>query len=100
MGDVTEFPTPPKKEKAEWLIGPFEEYRVMVQGRVIPKLTAYKDGDKVGLVVDQRFSASFSEDQAWQVAWLLANALAIGAGYPHLGAESKDQPFAPLGTKL
>ena len=97
MDNITEFPAPPK---TEWMIGPFEEYRVMVEGRVIPKLTAYKDGNLIGLVVDKRFSISLPEDQAKTVAWLVANALAIGAGYSHLGAESKDQPFAPLGKQL
>jgi hypothetical protein len=82
------------------LIGPFSEFRVILDGRVIPRLTAIKDGDKISLMVDHRFAASFSEDDARSAAWLIAQALAIGAGYPHLGAETKDQPFAPIGCDV
>lgn len=82
------------------LVGPFSESRVIVDGRVIPRLTGIKDGDKVSLMVDRRFAASFSEDDARSAAWLIAQALAIGAGYPHLGAENKDQPFAPIGCEV
>lgn len=90
-----EQPKPPRV-----LIGPFETYRVQVDGRIIPRLTGYREGDKIALVVDGRFSASFREDDAQQAAWLIAQALAIGAGYSHLGAENKDQPFAPQGAEI
>lgn len=82
------------------MVGPFEEFRVIVEGRLIPRLTAYKDGEKIGLVVDNRFSVSLSERDARSVAWLVANALAIGSGYSHIGAMNKDQPFAPIGQEL
>lgn len=91
---------PPKPEQPELLIGPFKQWRVQVDGRIIPRLTGYHDGDKIALVVDDRFSHSFAKDDAYQAAWLIANALAIGAGYSHMGAENKDQPFAPQGMQL
>lgn len=98
MSDIVQFP---KAEKLDDLmIGPFEEWRVQVEGRIIPRLTGFKDGDKIALVVDRRFTASFSEADARQAAWLLANALAIGGGYPFLGAPNKDQPFAPVGIGI
>lgn len=78
------------------LIGPFEAYRVVIDDRVIPRLTGRKMGDRVELVVDGRFGATFREEDAHQVAWLIAQAMAIGAGYPSLNAESKDQPFASI----
>lgn len=90
----------PRKEQPELLVGPFETWNVQVDDRIIPRLTGFKDGDKIALVVDGRFSGSFSKDDAYQAAWLIAQALAIGSGYSHLGASSKDQPFAPIGVKL
>ena len=95
--NVTQFPT---RELPPLLIGPFQEWRVIVEGRAIPRLTGYKEGDKIALVVDGRFSATFSEADARQVAWLIANATAIAEGYPWLGAESKNQPFAPICSEI
>ena len=77
------------------LVGPFQEWRVVVEGRSIPRLTGFHDGNKIALVVDGRYSASFSEADARCAAWLIAQALAIGAGYSNLAAETKDRPFAP-----
>jgi hypothetical protein len=96
--NVTPFPAP--TEQPPLLIGPFEEWRVQVEGRIIPRLTGFRDGDKIALVVDGRFSASFSEPDARQAAWLIAQALAIGAGYPWVGATSREMPFAPLGSEI
>lgn len=94
--NVTQFPKPPEKP-VEFLIGPFEEFRVIVDGRAIPKLTGHREADgRVWLTVDHRLTAYFSSDEdAYQAAVLAANAMAIGAGYSHAGAESKDMPFAP-----
>ena len=91
---------PPKDEPPELLVGPFHIWRVKVDGRIIPHLTGFHDGDKICLVVDNRFGASFSREDAHQVAWLIAQALAIGEGFPHLGAESKERPFAPMGFSV
>jgi len=94
MSDVVEFPSPP--EPPALLVGPFQSYKVVVEGRVIPKLTGHPHEDgTVSLVLDGRFAGQFSEDDARSVAWLIANALAIGEGYPSMNAESKDHPFAP-----
>lgn len=78
------------------LIGPFETYHVVVEGRVIPRLTGRKVSEyQTALTVDGRFSATFTDDAAGQAAWLIAQALAIGEGFSHLGAEAKSYPFAP-----
>ena len=90
----------PPVERPELLVGPFEEWRVQVDGRIIPRLTGYHDGDRIALVVDGRFGASFSKDDAYHAAWLIAQALAVGEGYSHLGAASKEKPFAPRGMQL
>jgi hypothetical protein len=91
---------PPPERPAPLLVGPFQQWRVQVDGRIIPRLTGYHDGDRIALVVDGRFSASFAEDDARQAAWLIAEAMAIAEGYSHLGAASKDHPFAPVGVEL
>lgn len=87
-------------EMAGFLIGPFETWKVQVEGRVIPRLTGFVEGDRVALIVDGRFSASFLPADAKQAAWLIAQALAIGEGYSFLGAEQKSQPFAPKGMEI
>lgn len=91
---------PPQPKPPELLIGPFEYYKVQVDGRIIPRLSGFKDGDKIALVLDGRLSCSFPEEYARQAAWLIANALAIGEGYSHLGALNKDKPFAPIGCEI
>lgn len=92
-GKVLEFPS---QATPEFIFGPFTENRVVIDGRNIPKLSGRKIGDdQVELVVDGRFSATFKTESAYQAAWLIANAMAIGAGYPSMNADSKDQPFAP-----
>lgn len=95
--NVTQFP---KEPVPDLLIGPFEEYRVVVDGRVVPRLTGHYEGDKIALVLDGRFSHAFAKEDARSAAWLIANALAIGEGYSHLGAESKEQPFAAKAMRL
>jgi hypothetical protein len=97
--NVTKFPDPPKPP--DLLIGPFSEYRVVVEGRLMPLLTGFREGDKIWLVVDGRFACGpFSEEQAHQAALLAGQAMAVTAGYPHLGAASKEQPFAPQCSEL
>lgn len=98
MTSVVNFPAAAKP--IDPLVGPFQEWRVQVDGRIIPRLTGFYDGDKIALVVDKRFSASFAKEDVYQAAWLIAQAMAIGEGYSHLGAMNKDMPFAPIGTQL
>lgn len=91
--NIVNFPDTPARP--DMLIGPFQEYRVIVDGRLMPLLTGFREGDKVWLVVDHRFACGpFSEEEANQAARLAGQAMAITAGYPHLGADSKSQPFA------
>ncbi len=98
--NVTQFPAQP--EQPPLLVGPFQEWRVVVDGRMIPRLTGYKyDDGRVSLSLDHRLGADFPSEQiARQAAWLIANALAIGEGYPSMIAPTKDKPFAPIGHAL
>lgn len=98
MTNVVQMPPSPKRR--ELLVGPFEQWRVQVDGRIMPRLTGFREGDKIALVVDGRFSASFSEDDAYQAAWLIGQAMAVAEGYAHLGATSKERPFAPQGMQI
>ena len=96
--NVVQFPKPP--EPVEFLIGPFTEYRVMVEGRIIPRLTGCRVKDGVELVIDKRFGVTVPDEFAYKVAWLLSNAMAVAAGYAFLGSEDRSQPFAPKGMRL
>lgn len=96
--NITEFPREPRREL---FIGPFEEWRVVLDGRVIPLLTGRRqENGRIWLMLDHRFAGEFEEDAAWQAAGLIANALAIGQGYSSYNATSRDQPFAPLGMQV
>lgn len=78
------------------LIGPIQEYRVVVEGRRIPGLTAWPESEtQTMLTLDGRLSIIIGNRDLERVAWLVANALAIGQGYSHMGALQKGFPFAP-----
>ena len=86
----------PTQKPPEFIVGPFTESRDVIEGRVIPRLTARQNDDgSIELIVDHRFSGTFEIHQAYRVAWLIANAMAVGAGYACLRSETKEQPFAP-----
>jgi len=93
---VVDFPAGPEPEPL--LVGPFEVYRVVVEGRAIPKLTGRRNSDgSYSLTIDGRFGADFPDEAtARQAAWLIGQGMAVMSGYTHLGAESKNQPFAPM----
>lgn len=86
--------------KEDWIIGPFEEYRCVIEGRKIPMLEARRVSDGVNLIVDNRFCVCVPEDIAESVAWLLAQALAVGSGYASLSQPTKDRCFAPLCSRI
>ena len=91
--NVTDFPKLPDEE---FLVGPFTSYRVVIHGKQIPKLRGHPIGDNdVELVLDGRFSIITDKETSKSVAWMIANAMAIGAGYSSMSADSKDAPFAP-----
>ena len=98
MDNVTDFPAP--AAPPEFLFAYHEMDRVQIEGRIIPRLRGFRHGDMVTLCVDGRFCVDFPAAIGRQAAWLVAQALAVGAGYPHLGATSKDMPFAAIATEL
>ena len=68
---------------------------VVIEGREIPGLMMMDRGEMISLQLDRRFEIDVPIEYAHPVAWMMANALAIGAGYPYLGSPNKDRPFAP-----
>lgn len=95
--NVTQFP---KQGAPEFMIGPFEEYRVVIEGRLIPHLTAKREGENVFLMVDNRMGITVPKDRAYDICWLVANAMAVAKGYPCLSSENTDRPFAPQCAEL
>lgn len=51
-------------EPPELLIGPFQVWKVSVQGRIIPRLTGWAEGDTIWLCVDDRFAQGFPKEYA------------------------------------
>lgn len=83
--------------KAPSIVGPeLRGHAVIVDGRVIPKITCRDNGSTIDIIVDGRFSITVGADLAYQVAWIVAQAMAIGAGYSSLTAETRDTVFAPI----
>jgi hypothetical protein len=86
------------KPKGIELIGPFnpEYYKPTVDGYEIPKLTVIrktgaKDGE-VSVILDDRFIIDVPEDQLDPWLWIVANAMALGAGYSCHGENSVKEP--------
>jgi hypothetical protein len=65
-------------------------YEVAIDGYAVPYLEAResKDGTACHVALDDRFGAIIPATCAQEVLWLLANALAIGAGYSCHGENS------------
>lgn len=102
MSDDAIVPFPEREPPTDLLCGPFEEWRVVLGGRTIPNLTGWREGGKVWLCVDRRFGQPFdSEEAARNAAVLIAQAMAIGAGYAHYEADAPNKrPFAPISSEI
>lgn len=70
-------------------------YTAVVEGREVPGLLVWERGDLITILLDRRFAIDVPRELSGAVCWLVAQARAIGEGYPYLGAESRDRPFAP-----
>jgi hypothetical protein len=69
---------------------------VIVDGFAVPNLEAResKDGLSCDIMLDHRFGVTVPANLAQQVIWLIANAMAIGAGYSCHGENSTEvNPF-------
>jgi len=99
MSNVTDFPARQVEgdDPLEFLFAYHEMDRVLIDGHAIDHLRGKRalDGSTVTFLLDGRFMLEVPNEVARDVAGFVANALAIGAGYPWYGAKSKDRPFAP-----
>ena len=86
----------------DWLVGPFpSEFKVVIEGKMVPHLTGYAYSDGViGLTLDNRMGYEFpSADDAYTAARAIADAMAIGAGFPSFVAADK-WPYGSSMTQL
>lgn len=70
-------------------IGPFELYRIVVDGYQVPHLTGRPIDGMWHFTFDSRFGCDVPEKYAHGVAWMIANAMAVGAGFTCFGENSK-----------
>jgi len=89
--NVISFPT---EQPLKWIVGPFKSNRVVIEDRLIPKLEALRKDTLTSFLLDERFILEVPNDIAYQVAHFVATAMAVGAGYSHIGADTKTAPFA------
>lgn len=97
MADIIDFkqPEPPS------IIGPRRGgCSVIVDDKVIPRMSCFERGDEVEIVIDDRLSFQFPKEWAYLAAAMAAQAMAVGAGYPSLLAPTRDRPFAPTVVQL
>lgn len=69
---------------------------ITIDGYAVPGIEAFEsdNGLECHIMLDSRFGAVIPADLAEQALWLLANALAIGAGYSCHGENSREaNPF-------
>jgi pentose-5-phosphate-3-epimerase len=73
------------------LLGPFTSHEVIVNGRMVPHLTASPmNGGMIAVTLDGRYDLHLTVEEADKVIPFLADCIAVGAGYtchPAEGAE-------------
>lgn len=70
-------------------IGPFELYRIVVDGYQVPRLTGRLINGMWHFTLDSRFGCDVPEEYGHGVAWMIASAMAIGAGFTCFGENSR-----------
>ncbi len=78
-------------------------YEVTIDGFAVPKVEAREtdNGTQCHISLDGRFGAVIPAEHAHSVIWLLANAMAIGAGYSCHGENSiVANPFKTRVTEI
>jgi hypothetical protein len=95
--DLTTLP----KLDAPSIVGPIRQGTdVIIEGRAIPRMHCFEREHETEIILDGRLSFTFPREWAYLAACMAANAMAVGAGYSSLSAESKDRPFAPRCVQL
>lgn len=78
--------------------GPFELHKLTIDSYRIPHLTGMRKDGRWYFTLDERFGVDVPERDGHGVAWMIANALAFGAGYSCFGENS--QPLNMFKTQL
>jgi hypothetical protein len=81
------------------IIGPFNDYRVTIDGYEVPKLRAVRVNGLISMTLDHRFGCDIPDDKlAYPIIHFIATAMAIGAGYSCFGENAK--PANPFKCRL
>ncbi|SDG83778.1 hypothetical protein [Pelagibacterium luteolum] len=72
---------------------------VQLEGCYIDGLKMAEHGDVVTLTVDDRFAIDVKPEDVPQVAWLVAQALAVGAGHKNLRQAFGEHSFSRYADK-
>jgi hypothetical protein len=73
------------------IIGPFDTYRVTVNGYRVPYISAVRHDGLISLTLDERFGCDIADDdQATPIIDFIANAMAVAAGYSCFGENSQE----------
>lgn len=79
-------------------IGPFEVHKIRLDGYRVPRLTGRLINGMWHFCLDERFGCEVPEMYGQGVAWMIANAMAVGAGYSCFGENS--QPINPFKCRI
>ena len=75
------------------IIGPFSEYRLVVDGYSVPFVEAHEDdGGTVTFIMDNRLAWTVPAGAFEDVAHLIATAYALGIGLPCFPSENYEPP--------
>ncbi len=85
------------------LVGPNTcgRYRIVVQGYRVPYMVAYRRSDTDtdwSILLDERFEFDLNDDELRRCMSLVANAMAIAAGYTAFGENA--HPRNPFSTRV
>ncbi len=99
----------PEERKIVEIIGPFKRgdfYRLTVNGCEVPYIRLFKNNPQNEwesqfewyLILDERWGCFAHEEEIYRWGSILANGMAVAAGYTHCGPNSR--PSNPFSTEL
>jgi hypothetical protein len=72
------------------IVGPFNDYRVTINGYQVPRLRAVRVNGLISMTLDHRFGCDIPDDErAYPIIHFIATAMAVGAGYSCFGENSQ-----------
>lgn len=99
--DQTE--SPPRNETVE-IVGPYasisDDFRLIVNDCKVPYIQLYKyNNGNLMLKIDGRFAGDFTKEEIMKFGYVLANAMAVSAGFTHHGPDSQPMNRHSCGDK-